>query len=158
MKRYLVLAALVCPAAAYAQQTYTNADLARFEVPGAYTNDDLRRLPPAAPHTGPVAAPLAPAPAQAPADEFQAAWDALARTRGFLAAELEYERGRIAYSESAFAGAADRLEPRAGYRARAKGLVLELEKRIALLDAQMEATLDAARRAGAIIDRGAGAW
>jgi len=158
MKRLFVLAALVCPAAAHAQQTYTNADLARFQVPGAYTNEDLRRLPPAPPAQKAPAAAALPAPPPVPSEEYQEAFDALTRTRSFLATELEFERGRIARSESAFAGGADRLEPRAGYRARVKGLVLELEKRIALLDAQVEATLDAARRAGAVIDKRNGSW
>lgn len=158
MKRFLVLVVLVCPAAAYAEPTYTNADLARFQVPGAYTNEDLKRLPP------PVAqkAPIAPIPSIAPAapsfNEYQAAYDALARTRRLLAAELDLELDRIEASESAFAGASDRIAPRLGYRARARNLVLEVEKRIALVDTQIEATRQAARRAGVAVDRGGETW
>ena len=40
MKRYLCLLACLWPALASAQQTYTNADLVKLEVPGAYTNDE----------------------------------------------------------------------------------------------------------------------
>jgi hypothetical protein len=158
MKRLIVLAALVCPAAAYAQQTYTNADLARFQVPGAYANEDLRRLPPAPAPKAPAAVVAPVAPPRVPYTEHQATYDALARTRATLAADLELERRRIERSESAFAGSPETLGVRLGYRARVRGLVLELEKRIHLLDAQIEATLESARRAGAIVDRRGGAW
>jgi hypothetical protein len=157
MKRFLVLAALVCPAAAYAEQTYTNADLARFQVPGAYGNEDLRRLPPAPPSKAPapVAVPAAP---EAPYTEQQAAYDALSRTRAALAAEQEIERRRIEESESAFAGNPGEIGVRLGHRARVRGLVLELGKRIQVLDAQIEAILESARRAGVIVDRRGGTW
>lgn len=157
MKGFIVVALVVCPVAAYAQQTYTNADLARFQVPGAYTNDDLKRLPPAVTQKIPAAAaPWVQEPA--PRSEQQSAFDSLARTRRLLAAELAFELDRIAASESAFAGSADRLEARAGYRARARDLVLELQKRLVLVDSEIEATLHAARRAGVPIDRGSLTW
>ena len=40
-------AVLIClwPALAFGQQAYTNADLVNIQVPGAYTNQDLKRLP-----------------------------------------------------------------------------------------------------------------
>src|SRR2546428_2839608 len=46
MKVSVVLAGLVWPVLAFGQQFYTNADLAKLDVPGAYTSDDLKRLPP----------------------------------------------------------------------------------------------------------------
>jgi hypothetical protein len=152
MKRYLALAACLWPAFAYGQQTYTNADLVRFQVPGAYTNQDLRRLPPvAAPKavTGPPSVSLAP---PAPVSDWQSAYDEVKRTRDALANELDYELARVRYSESAFAGSTDDFEPRFGYAAKVTPLVWELKKRVALLDKEIEAIADEARRDRAPID------
>ena len=84
---------------------------------------------------------------------YQAAFDDLNRVRRSLQAELAYEAGQIAFSESAFAGRTQSAAPRLGYRNKVRGLVRELIKRIAMVDAQIEFVLDDARKAGASVDK-----
>ena len=152
MKVSVVLLGLVWPVLTFGQQLYTNADLAKFDVPGAYTNQDLKRLPPLPVQKQPAfpLPPYTPAPREDAA--YQSAYDSLKITREALAAEIDFEMGRIAFSESALAGDTSAIAPRLGYRASVAPLILELEKRTALLDRQMDTLLDAARRAGAVID------
>ncbi len=153
MKRMLILAICLCPALAFAQKTYTNADLVDIEVPGAYTNEDLRRLPPLAVQGRPAA--------QLPLFEisrgedglFQSSFDSLKALRDALEAELDLEMGRIAFSESPSSGDTQSASPRLGYRTKVRRLVQELAKRIALVDLEIDRLLDEARRAGASIDR-----
>ena len=157
MKRsIIVLAACLVPAAAFAQEsrTYTNADLAKIQVPGAYTNEDLKRLPPLAVQRAPrVAAPaVEPAPAP-PTEAFQAYYNGVRVDRDMLAAELAYEIGLVEFSESAFAGDSRSFDVRLGYRAQAVDLIRELTKRVALLDARLEWAADEARKAGVVLDR-----
>lgn len=153
MKRYLLLAACLWPGLAYGQQTYTNADLVKLEVPGAYTNEDLRRLPPSPVQRAPIAAPSAVALPQAPSADYQVICDNMRRARAALVDERDYEVGRVERSESALAGDSRSFEPRLGYRTRVAPFIQELEKRIALLDRQIDRLLDEARRAGASIDQ-----
>ncbi|MGH9796803.1 MAG: hypothetical protein ACRD5D_01450 [Candidatus Polarisedimenticolia bacterium] len=157
MKRFLALAVVVCPAAAFADQTYTNADLARFQVPGAYTNEDLKRLPPLAVQRPPAAAPLEEMPPVA-ISAYQGGFDTLARARRALQFERDIELRRIEVSESYFSGDAYEIGLRPGYRSRATRLILELEKRLELLDAQLDAVRDVARRAGPPVDLGEVTW
>lgn len=152
MKRLVVLGACLWPALALAQQTYTNADLAKFAVPGAYTNDDLRQLAPLAIQKVPAAVtPLLAIP-QPSSEPFQASYDRLRGTRAALEAEREFELARVASSESGFAGDSRGFTPRLGYATKVRPLMMELEKRIALIDRQIDDLRDAARRAGASID------
>lgn len=152
MKVLVVLMGLVWPVLTFGQQLYTNADLAKFDVPGAYSNKDLRRLPPSPPRPRGVIGvpPYAPAPREDAA--YQRAYDGLRLTRDALQAELDFEMGRIAFSESAMAGNSGVVEPRLGYRAAVAPLILELQKRVALLERQMDTVRDAARGAGAVVD------
>jgi len=153
MKVSVVLAAVVWPALAFGQQLYTNADLAKIDVPGAYTNQDLRRLPPLAVQSAPaVPTPPYAAPVPTGVYGYQSAYDNLRLTRLALAGELDLEMKRIAFSESAYAGDSTEIEPCLGYRVKVAPLVLELKKRIELIDQQMTDLSDAARRAGAVID------
>ena len=57
MKREMMLLICLCPTLALAEdaKTYTNADLVEFQVPGSYTNEDLRKLPPLAVQDAPAA-------------------------------------------------------------------------------------------------------
>jgi hypothetical protein len=153
MKRIMIFALCLWPAIAFAQKTYTNADLVDIEVPGAYTNEDLRQLPPLAIQSEPAA--RLPRITIPPVDSapYQAAFDDLSALRRSLQAELDYENGAIAFSRSGFAGRAQGPNPRLGYEARVAGLVRELIKRIALVDGEIERLLDVARRAGAVIDQ-----
>jgi hypothetical protein len=146
---------MVClaPAMAFADQTYTNADLAKFQVPGAYTNQDLKRLPPMPVQKRPAATLPAYEPAPVPTASLQAWHDSLKSERDALAAELCYEKSQVDFSESAFAGDTRSYDVRLGYRTQATPLIRELEKRVTLLDRQIDLALDAARKAGAVIDR-----
>ncbi len=154
MKGLVVLAVCLAPALAYGQQTYTNADLSKFQVPGAYTNQDLKRLRPLAVQKEPAAVlpRWVPAPPGAGA-AYQSLYDSMARAREGIAAEIEYEKGLVGYSESAFAGDTSDFTVRLGYRAQAAPLIRELVKREALLGKQMDEVADAARRAGAPLER-----
>ena len=154
MKRSIVLAALLWPAVAFGQQLYTNADLTKFDVPGAYTNEDLSRLSPLAVQKTPAATLppfVRPSPAALP--PYQEAYDSVKGTRDAFAYEMELEQKRVEFSESPFAGYTDTFAPRLGYRTQVADLILELRKRIALLDYQMRELVDQARRAGVTIDQ-----
>ncbi|HYV18534.1 MAG TPA: hypothetical protein VFC25_05855 [Verrucomicrobiae bacterium] len=162
MKHAVVLAVWLVPAAALAQEakTYTNADLVKIEVPGAYTNQDLKRLPPLAVQKvqAPAAAPRGAAPvaeeAPSPASEaFQAYFNSVRVDRDMLMSELQYEIDQVAFSESAFAGDTRSFDVRLGYRAQARPLIQELAKRVALLDMRLDAVADEARKAGVSLDR-----
>jgi hypothetical protein len=155
MKVSVVLAGLVWPVLAFGQQAYTNADLAKFDVPGAYTNEDLRKLPPltvqkqAAEPRLPLVAPGPPMEAIA---YYNGLYESLRQNREALAFERDYEIMRVDFSESPYAGDSQSFEPRLGYRTRVLPLVMELEKRIAILEHQMELVADDARHAGVLID------
>ena len=151
----LILSLVVClwPVLASAGPTYTNADLERLRVPGAYTNEDLRRLPPLAVQSEPASRLPRITPPKVDHAGYQAVFNAARRARAALLAELDYEMERVDFSESAFAGDTRSFAPRLGYRARARTLIQELTKRIALLDLEIDALLDDARRAGALVDR-----
>ncbi len=158
MKRSVLLAACLWPALAYGQQTYTNADLVKFEVPGAYTNEDLKRLAPLAIQKAPaVATPVIEIP-QPSGTFYQSTYDGLQRARAALVEEREFELQRVAFSESAFAGDSQNygpgrtFAPRLGYATKVAGWVGELEKRIALLGRQIDDLRDAARRAGVFLE------
>jgi hypothetical protein len=153
MKGIVVLAACLLPAAALAQQTYTNADLAKIEVPGAYTNQDLRRLAPLPVQKAPAAQVppyVAPPP---PATAYQAQYDNARAERDLLLAEIEFEKARVEFSESAFAGDATSFDVRLGYRTPAAVWIRDLERRVAIYDALLEQVSENARKAGVAIDR-----
>ena len=151
MRMSVVLAGLVWPALAFGQQLYTNADLAKLDGPGAYTNDDLRRLPPLVVQKEPAAQLppfVIPAPSPYLIEHYLSSYDNLREGRDSLAFELEFELKRVEFSESAFAGDTKSFEPRLGYRTQVGDLIRELEKRIAILDFQMEMLVQDARKAG----------
>jgi hypothetical protein len=154
MKRVLVLAACLVPAAAFAQDSYTNADLAKFQVPGAYTNQDLKRLSPLPMQGKPTAAaaPIIEAPAP-PTAAYQSYYDNLRGERDSLQDEIDIEKGLVDFSESAYAGDTRSYDVRLGYRAQAAPIIRELNKRVALLDAQLSRLEDHARREGVSLDR-----
>jgi hypothetical protein len=153
MKRIMILALCLWPAVAFAQKTYTNADLVDIEVPGAFTNEDLRQLPPLAVQDEPaVELPRFTIP-KVDSRSYQAAFDNLRAVRRSLQAELDFENRRIAFSRGSFAGRSQGSAPRLGYEAKVRGLNRELIKRIALVESEIEWLLDDARRAGALIDK-----
>jgi hypothetical protein len=154
MRAVVLLALALWPALAYAERTYTNADLVGFQVPGAYTNDDLRGLPPLAVQKSAAFEPPPYVPRRVPVAAFQALYDGLRQEREALAEELDLERARVAFSESAFAGdpAPTEGRPRLGYRMKAAPLMAELAKRVDLLDLRIAAVLEDARRSGAALE------
>jgi hypothetical protein len=152
MKGFVVLAVCFWPAAVFAQQTYTNADLAKFKVPGAYTNQDLKRLSPLPMQKAPAAkVPPYEAP-EVPTAAFQAHFDNVSAERDVLLAEIQYEKDRVDFSESAFAGDSRSFDVRLGYRAAAAVWIRDLERRLAIVDAEIEAISERARKAGADLD------
>jgi hypothetical protein len=151
MKRFWTVVVCLWPALAFGQQAYTNADLVNIQVPGAYTNEDLKKLPPFAMQR----APAAPGPqlAALPVEsDWQPVYSRLRTARVLLQAEIDYEIGQVEFSESAFAGDTQAFAPRLGYRTGARPLILELKKRVYLLDKQIEAIVDTARQAGDPVD------
>jgi len=153
MKRVIALMVCLAPAMVFADDSYTNADLAKFQVPGAYTNQDLKRLPPMPVQKAPASKLPAYEPAPVPTASLQAWYDSLQGERDALAAEMAYETSQVDFSESAFAGDTRSYDVRLGYRTQATPLIRELQKRVTLLDQQIERALDAARKAGAVLDR-----
>src|SRR5262245_37620998 len=154
MKVSVVLAGLLWPAVAFGQQLYTNADLAKFDVPGAYTNEDLRRLPPLAvqKESAEKLPPYFPVVTDAQI-RAQRTYDDLRSYRDAFAYELDLGLQRVEFSRSPYAGNPNALfEPRLGYGAKVYTLILELEKRIAILDGQMEDLVDQARRDGILLE------
>ena len=153
MKRVAVFVVCLAPALAFADQSYTNADLAKFQVPGAYTNQDLKRLPPMPVQRAPASTLPAYEPAAAPTASLQAWYDSLKAERDAVAAEMAYEKSQVDFSESPFAGDSRSYDVRLGYRTRATPLIRELQKRVTLLDQQIDVVLETARKSGAVLDR-----
>jgi len=164
MKHVVVLAVWLVPAAALAQEsrTYPNADLVKIQVPGAFTNQDLKRLPPLPVQPAakaPAASAARPSEGAAPGggmsaatEAFQTYYNSVRVDRDILAAELAYEIGLVDFSESAYAGDTRSFDVRLGYRAQARPLIQELTKRVALLESRLSMVADEARRQGVSID------
>ena len=154
MKR-IIIGVVVClvPLAAYGQQRYTNEDLRKFSVPGAYTNQDLKKLPPV-----PVVGKATPAPApqaeevSVDSESFQIALDLLAEQRSIYQAELDWRNQEIERAYSFFDKGPDGY-PWPGYRSKSRGAIQYLEVQIAIMDARIAAMEEDAYRAGAVIDR-----
>ena len=153
MKALVLTVICLAPALAFGQQAYTNEDLTRMQLPGAYTNEDLKRLSPLAVQTKPAAELPEFAAPRPPTASLQARYDGLGDAHRALRDEIVYEGERIDFSESAFAGDTRDNKVRLGYRSRGALLLMELEKRARLLETRIDAILDQARRAGAILDR-----
>ena len=151
MKKSLGVILCLVPLSAFAQQKYTNEDLKRFSVPGAYTNQDLKKLPPV-PVVGkatPVP-PVAVAPETGP-DPLQIRYDLLMEQKRIYQAELDWRQSQIdkAYS---FADQSTDGYPWPGYRSKSRPAMHYLEMQIAVLDSRIETVRDEARQAGVLID------
>ncbi len=137
MRRYVFLALALVATGAWAEERYTNADLDRIYVPGAYTNEDLRTLPPIAMQEAP-AMPLATTIIDTSERDFLfAQLEVLEMGRNALARNLAYEEARLwkAYGPG---GNAPNDYPVPGFRSRNRLLRDSLRKRIALLDKEIE--------------------
>jgi hypothetical protein len=154
MKSVIVVVAIcLAPVLAFGQQTYTNEDLGRFQVPGAYTNEDLRRLAPLPQQQEKEVEPPALQAAPRISAVLQARYDGLRETYDLLRAEIAAEEARIDFSESAFAGDTRDTEVRLGYRAPATVWIRELSLRADLMKTRIEALEEQARREGVRLNR-----
>ena len=153
MKKIIGVVVCLVPLAAYGQQRYTNEDLRKFSVPGAYTNQDLKKLPPV-----PVVGKAAPAPAprsEAPAvdsESFQIALDLLVEQRNIYQAELDWRNQEIERAYSFFDKGPEGY-PWPGYLSKSRGILQYLEVQIAIMDARIAAMEEDAYSAGAVIER-----
>ncbi|MEE9218451.1 MAG: hypothetical protein V3U98_05235 [Acidobacteriota bacterium] len=137
MRRYLFLALALVATGAWAEERYTNADLDRIYVPGAYTNEDLKALPPIAMQEAP-AMPLATTIIDTSERDFLfAQLEALEARRSAFARSLAYEKARLwtAYGPG---GNDPNDYPVPGFRSRSRLFRASLRKQIAMLDKEIE--------------------
>ncbi len=111
MKNAIVALALLAPVLAGAQEPrkYTNADLSVPPKKDAYTNADLRRLPPLPVQSAPAAAPAAlpPAPRDLAAEVRAQRLANLSLERDMIEAEMDYWQGVIKAAHSGAGGIND---------------------------------------------------
>jgi len=154
MKPIIVVVAIcLAPVLAFGQQTYTNEDLAKFQVAGAYTNEDLSRLAPLAQQKEPAVRLPEYQPAPTHSASLQARYDGLQETLAMLEAEIAMKHELVDYSESAFAGNTLDAKVRLGYRAPAFRQIQVLSQRAHIMKVRIEALEEAARRQGIHLDR-----
>lgn len=154
MKPIIVVVAIcLAPVLAFGQQTYTNEDLATFQVPGAYTNEDLKRLAPLAQQKEPAVRLPEYQPAPTRSASLQARYDGLRETYVMLQAEITLEQQRVDFSESAFAGNTLDAKVRLGHKAVAFQRIQEISLRADLMKVRIEALEEIARRQGVVLDR-----
>ena len=154
MKPIIVVVAIcLAPVLAFGQQTFTNEDLAKFQVPGAYTNEDLKRLAPLAQQKEPAVRLPAYQPAPTRSASLQARYDGLQETYVILQAEIALKHELVDYSESAFAGNTLDAKVRLGYKAPAFRQIQVLSQRAELMKVRIEALEELARRRGVVLDR-----
>ncbi len=153
MKGFMVLAICLAPGLVLGQQTYTNEDLAKFQLPGAYSNEDLSRI-------GPLAVQKEPAsrlPEFVPPPSFdrrlQADFDSLRERHRSILSAIVYEQEQVEYSESAFAGDTRDATVRLGHRTPASVWIRHLSRQAKLLEMRVDRLVDDARRAGVTLDR-----
>jgi hypothetical protein len=149
MKKWIGVALCLVPLAVQAEQRYTNEDLRKFSVPGAYTNQDLQKLPklPVA-----KAVPVVPIPIIAvEPGPFQMQLDFLQQQRLGLQSELDYREGMLEKAYSYFDKAPNE-GPYPGYLSKSVGILNYLEMQLAITDSQIENLLDGARRAGVVLE------
>lgn len=136
MRKILVVAAAFAATAALAQEKYTNADLDRIYVPGAYTNEDLKALPPIEVQEAPAQQLAAPVVDTTERDLLLGRVRMLEERRAALARELAYEERIVSDVEGPGGNAPDRSFY-AGYRSKSRRLREALRKEIALVDQEI---------------------
>ena len=153
MKRLIVLAICLAPGLVLGQQTYTNEDLAKFQVPGAYSNEDLSRIGPLAVQKEPVTRLPEFVPPPSYDGRLQADYDSLRERHRSILSAIAYEQELIDYSDSAFAGDTRDATVRNGYRAPARVWIRQLSRQATLLEVRIGRLTNVARRAGITLDR-----
>lgn len=149
MRKILAFAALCAATGALAEEKYTNADLDRIYVPGAYTNEDLKALPPLEVQEAPAMTLVAPRVDTTERDRLLARMQKLEAQRDALARELAYVEEQVRRSESA-GGNSPGSSYFAGYRGKSRGLREALRKEIALLGHEIDETRWHAVRASVV--------
>jgi len=150
MKRIVGVLVCLVPLAAYAQQTYTNEDLKRFSVAGAYTNQDLKKMKPV-PVVG-KAAPVVPAPFEAvDARPYQMRLELLQEQRRIIQAELGWRNQQIEKAASFFDKGPDGY-PWPGYLSKSKGALQYLGLQLAVVEARIANAEEEARRDGVLLE------
>ena len=149
MKKLIGVFVCLVPLAAYAQQTYTNEDLRKFTVPGAYTNADLKKLPPV-PVVGRAGRVESLPYEEVDAGPFQMRLDLLQEQRTIVQAQLDWTNQQIEKAYSFFDKGPDGY-PWPGYYSKNKGFLQYLDMQLAVIDARIDEVEDEARTAGAIL-------
>jgi hypothetical protein len=137
MRRLVVAAALFAATGAVAQEKYTNADLDRIYVPGAYTNDDLKALPRLEVQPAPAMAPWTPRIDTRERDLMLERVRGLEERRLAVSREMEYEESIIRKVEGPGGNSPD-SEYYLGHRSKSRGYRAALRREIALLDQEIE--------------------
>ena len=150
MKKILGVIVCLVPLTAYAQQTYTNEDLRKFSVPGAYTNQDLKKMRPVPP-VG-KAGPSAPVSIEVgDSRPFQKRLDLLLEQRLIVQAQLDWTNQEIERAYSFYDKGPDGY-PWPGYLSKTRGFVQYLEMQLAVVDTRIANVEEEAFRAGAILE------
>lgn len=137
MRAILAVAAALLATGAMAQEKYTDADLDRIYVPGAYTNEDLKALPPIEIQPLPALPLVAPVVDTRERDLLFERIRSLEERRASLARELEYEEAIVRRTESA-GGNPPEAAFHTGYRVKSRGLREALRKEIVLIEQEIE--------------------
>ncbi len=133
MRAIIAAAAVLWATAGLAQEKYTNADLDRIYVPGAYTNEDLKALPPIEQQEAPAVPLAAPVVDTRERDLLLERVRDLEERRAAVSRELAYEEGIVSRTYSA-GGSSPEQAFFIGQRSKSRGLREALRKEIALLD------------------------
>jgi len=136
MNRILAVAVALTATGVLAQEKYTNADLDRIYVPGAYTNEDLKALPPIEMQAAPALPLVAPVVDTRERDLMFDRLRSLEERRAGLARELAYEEKLVSRAEGP-GGNSPGVSFFAGYRGKSRGLREAVRKEIALLDQEI---------------------
>jgi hypothetical protein len=150
MRRLVAAAALFAATGAAAQEKYTNADLDRIYVQGAYTNEDLKALPPLEIQSAPAMPPWSPAIDTRERDLMWERVRGLEERRLAAARELAYEEEIVRRVEGPGGNSPDR-EHYFGYRSKSRGFRSALRREIALLEQEIEEARWHAVRASIVV-------
>jgi hypothetical protein len=132
-----VAAALFAATGAVAQEKYTNADLDRIYVQGAYTNEDLKALPRLEVQPAPAMPPWAPSVDTRERDLMWERVHGLEERRLAASRELDFEESIVRKVESPGGNSPD-SEYYFGHRSKSRGYRAALRREIALLDQEIE--------------------
>ena len=152
MKKIVGVIVCLVPLTAYAQQKYTNEDLRKFNVPGAYTNQDLKKMPPVQ-VVGKAGPPAQVTVEVVDSTPYQMRLDLLQEQRLIVQAQLDWTNQEIERAYS-FYDKGPEGYPWPGYLSKTRGFVQYLEMQLAVVDTRIDSVEEEAYRAGAtLVDR-----